>query len=116
MYALLWCAMQSIEGVGLASVACYLSIYLKIPLPRDTIFLGEVHYYGGLFHPLAINDHYLDFCVKEGISRIVGPSSRMQVLLNTVTQERYQGIELIELTNASEIVLKFFEVLRQNGA
>ena len=102
-----------IEGVGLASVACYLSMYLDVSLPRNMVFLGEVRCQGEIHHPMPMNEHYLDFCLREGFRRIVGPSSGLQVLRDVVTKERYQGIELIELTNAKEIVPKVFEVLRE---
>ena len=92
-------------------MACYLSVYLNVPLPRDIIFLGEVHNFGGLFHPLPVNNHYLDFCLEEGFTRIVGPSDRLQALRGAVNQAPYQGIELIELNNAAEIVPELFELL-----
>ena len=100
--------MQLIEGVGLASVACYLSLYLNVPLPRDIIFLGEVHYHGGVHHPTLLDEHYLDFCVREGFSRIVGPVKRLQALNDLVTLEQYQGIKLIGLNNALDIVYDLF--------
>ena len=105
--------MQMIEGVGLASVACYLSMYLDVPLPCNMVFLGVVRHQGEISHPMPMNEHYLDFCLREGFSRIVGPSSRLQVLRDVVIEERYQGIELFELTDAKEIVPKVFEVLRE---
>ena len=106
-------SVQLIEGVGLASVACYLSMYLDVPLPRNMVFLGEVRYQGEIYHPVPMNEHYLDFCLREGFSRIVGPSSRLQVLRDVVTKDRYEGIELIELTNVKDIVPKVFRLLRE---
>ena len=100
----------------MASVACYLSLYLNVPLPRDIIFLGAVHYDGGLLHPLPMNEHYLDFCVREGFRRIVGPTDDLAVLRDAVAKkECYRGkIELIGLDDASEIIPKLFKVLLQN--
>ena len=91
-------------------------MYLDVPLPRNMVFLGEVRYQGGITYSVPIDEHFLDFCLREGFSRIVGPSTRLQVLREVVTKERYQGIELIELTNAKEIVPKVFEVLRETAA
>ena len=104
--------------MGLASVACYLSLYLDILLPRDTVFLGEVHYHGGIAHPEPMTDHYLDFCLREGFNIIVGPSDCMEDIRDVVAEDRYQGITLIELDNAQEIVTKLFQLLprREDGA
>ena len=104
---------QMVEGVGLASVACYLAMYLDVHLPRDMVFLGEVRYQGGLCHPMPMDVHYLDFCLKEGFRRIVGPSDALLVLRDRVNEDPYRAIELIELTNAKEIVPKVFQKLRQ---
>ena len=70
-------------------------MYLDVSLPRDIVFLGEVRYQGEIYHPMPMNEHYLDFGLREGFTRIVGPSSRLQVLRDAVTKDRYQGIELI---------------------
>ena len=105
--------MQRIEGVGLASVACYLSLHLDVLLPHNIFFLGEVQCHGQLYHPTVLNEQYLELCVKSGFNRIVGPSSRLEVLQDEVdTNPRYMGIELIGLNNALEIVHSLFLPLR----
>ena len=101
-----------VGGVGLASLACYLSQYLGIPLPRDIIFLGKVECRGKLRHSLPVSKHYLDFCLEEGFTRIVGPSSDMNTLGGLATDPRYQGIILTGLNNALEIVTEVFQPLR----
>ena len=104
---------QLIEGAGLASVACYLSMYLDVHLPRDMVFLGEVRFQGGLYHPMPMDVHYLDFCLKKGFRRVVGRSERLHVLRERLNEDPYRAIELIELSNARELVPKVFEKLRQ---
>ena len=102
---------QLVGGVGLSSLACFLSLYLNVPLPSDTLFLGEVECRGRISHPLPLNEHYLDLCLEEGFTRIVGSFKDLQVLEKLVEQDRYSGIELIGLDRAIDIVPNFFQLL-----
>ena len=92
-------------------MACYLSLYLDVPLPSNTFFLGEVECRGQLNHPVPLNKHYLDFCLEEGFTRIVGSTQDLEAIRELAKQDCYAGIELIGLDLAIDIVPKLFKVL-----
>ena len=97
-------------------MACYLSLFLGVRLPRDIIFLGEVHHNGFFHHPTHVNVRYLDFCVREGFKRIVAPSNYLEGIQDVVAkEERYEGIQLTPLRNALEIVPKLLRHLRDSA-
>ena len=100
------------ESVGLATVACYLSIYFEAPLPHTTIFLGEVSPEARIYLPTLPTKEYLDLCIKEGFNWIVGPSNFVQAWHDYVKEAPYQGLTITGLDTASDIVLKVFRVIK----
>ena len=101
--------------MGLASVACYLSLHLGIALPRDILFLGEVEWHGHINLDNPLNKVYLDLCLEAGFSVIVGPSANLAVLVEEAKKERYKGVKIIGLDNALDIVPKLCKALRVRG-
>lgn len=91
-------------------MACHLAMVLGVELPNDIVFLGEVGYDGNIIHPYQTHVHILDLCVKQGYSRIVGPSEEMTPLHEMITPTSpYSGvIEVILLDDAFELVTKVF--------
>ena len=98
--------------MGLASAACYLSLHLGVRLPHDVLFLGEVECRGGLNYPSPINKLYLDLCVENGFSRIVGMSTKLEALQDEIKKDRYKGIQLIGLDNALDLLPQLFHPLK----